>query len=58
MRGMVQYNNQEYKEDEKSKDGGKTDLKNVRINIEILLFSGDFFFPATLAGKDRQQLSL
>lgn len=26
---MIQYNNQEYKKGEKSKDGEKTDMKNV-----------------------------
>lgn len=35
MRGMVWYDNKEYKKDEKSKDGEKTDLKNVKRNIEI-----------------------
>lgn len=51
MHGTVQYNNQEYKKDEKNKDGGKTDLKNVRINIEILLFPGDFFFPCNVSWR-------
>lgn len=38
MHGMVYYNNQEYKKDEKCKDGEKTDLKNVKRNIEFFFF--------------------
>lgn len=35
-----------------SKDGERTDLKNVRINIKVLLLSGDIvFFSTTIAGK-------
>lgn len=49
---MVQYNNQEYKKDEKSKDGEKTDLKNVKRNIEtFFILCRSTFFSVTLARK-------
>jgi len=53
---MVWYNNQEYKKDEKSKDGEKTDLKSVKISIETafvlctLTFSLEHYLE-----KNRQQ---